>query len=185
MSVTPWTLKQVAVPINGLIELADLHMQDIGKRDDYLRNWPATMFTPFAATLQLFERGRNPEIVNKELLRLVNAAMKDTGEVFTVLGYRTARYGAGRRCATMDDATLLEMAKSNLEVLRKKVDESRLMPRRDEERAQLIYVSLFEFCVVAKIIEPVDLELMMNRVNAAVAGVIHSGWLDRNVVKIR
>ena len=85
----------------------------------------------------------------------------------------------------MDDATLLQMAQTTLEAAQKEIRESYLMPRRDELRNKLLYQSLFEFCVIAKLIGPVDLGLMMNRVNAAVAGVIHSGWLDRNVVKIR
>lgn len=179
MSVTPTTLSQIEKVIAHTIELSDVLMQDMGKREDYLRNWPAAKFNVFAAISQLL---RTPPV---EQLSMLTGALKDTGETFVHQGHKTARYGAGRRCATMDDATLLEMAQSTLEVAQKELSESNLMPRRDELQNKLLYKSLFEFCVIAKLIAPVDLVLMMNRVNASVAGVIQSGWLDRNVVRIK
>lgn len=173
------TIDQVSKVIAHTAELADVLLADMAHRDLYLHNWPASKFNVFAAVTQLL--GTRPD----QQLELVNAAMKDVGQVFASQGHRTARYGPGRRCATMDDQALLVMAQTSLEAARDEIAKSNLEPRRDETRRRLIYQNLFEYVVVVKLIEPVDLGQMMSRVNAAVAGVLKSGWLDRNVVKIR
>ena len=76
------------------------------------------------------------------------------------------------------------MAQVALDGAKEKVDATNLVLNRQAARDTLLYKALLEFCVVAKILEPMDLGNMMSCANELVASVLQSGWLTRNEIKI-
>ena len=134
---------------------------------------PASMFLPFAAVSQYL---RTPPAVQHAWIR---SGLQLAGEV---LGSRTsaAQYGKGRRCSSVT----VEMARKALELAKRDADETNLVVNRKAARDKLVAKALLEFCVMAKILEPTGLDHMISVANEVCAGVLASGYLTRNEIKI-
>lgn len=146
----------------------------LADRDSALYVAPASMFLPFAAVSQYL---RTPPTVQHAWIR---SGLQLAGEV---LGTRTsaAQYGKGRKCS----AVTVEMAQKALELAKRDADATNLVVDRKAARDKLIAKALLEFCVMAKILEPVGLEHMISCANELTAGVLQSGWLTRNEIRIK
>lgn len=142
-------------------------------RDMALYVVPASTFLPFAAVSQYL---RTPPAVQHEWIR---SGLQLAGEVLASRS-SAAQYGKGRRCS----AVTTEMAKKALELAKKDADETNLVVHRKAARDKLIAKALLEFCVMARILEPTGLPHMISCANELTAGVIASGWLTRNEIKI-
>ena len=100
------------------------------------------------------------------------------------------RYGTGRRCMA-GDREIDPFARAALELAKKNVDETNLFPNKVAAQEKLILKDLFEFCVIAACLEPLDLMPepgkiggMIPMANEVTAGILKSGWLTRNEIKI-
>ena len=146
----------------------------LAERDRVLHVLPAAMFLPFAARSQLLKQTAS------EQLAWINAANALTTRVLAGRAH-ASRYGKGRRCAL----PTTEMAQAACELAKQAIDETRLTVDRKAAQQSMLYRSLLEFACLTRILEPADLGTVMSACNEKIAEVLASGWLDRNVVKIR
>lgn len=150
-----------------------LSCSNLAIRDLVLHVTPTTMFLPFAAVSQVL---RTPPAVQHDWIR---SGLALAGEV---LGGRSsaAQYGKGRTCVL----PTLDVAQTAMDLAKHDVDRVNLLPDRRVAKDQLLVKALLEFSVMAKILEPNNLEHMISCSNELCAQVLASGWLTRNEIKI-
>ena len=170
------TNEQVEAVIQALPVALDQNIAIFGNKEKVFYVLPTSAFLAFAATTQYARV--TPERQHALLVNGLDVFRK------ALRGREIAnRYSKGWRCMS-NDQEIAPFAHMALEVAKKGIDETNLMPARTAEREKLIHRTLFEFCAIASCLEPIEMGGMMSMANEVVAGILKCGWLDRNVIKI-
>lgn len=177
MIIDPDTTGQVEDVLQALPVAIEQNIAILGGKEKAFYLLPTAAFLAYAAVTQYSRMA--PE---RQHALLVSGL-----DLFTkrLKGREIAnRYSHGWRCMS-SPAEIDPLARHALEVAKRAVDDTTLMPDKHAAREKLIHKDLFEFCAIAACLEPLEMGGMMSMANEVVATVLKSGWLTRNEIKIR
>ena len=135
----------------------------------------SSTFLAFAAPWQVLKKGP------AEQLHWINQGLSTVGAILALQG--ATRYGHGRKCTVIT----ISMAQKAVELAKKEVDGAGLLLHLGAGRDAILSDRLLEFAVASILLNPEKSAqaAMMSMANEMIAGVLRSGWLERNVVKIQ